>query len=61
MERNKNRRCTPYGCPNQLIQLFINDLQINSECFRNAKYMENKRRELHLLMESAFFNLENFL
>lgn len=37
---------------NQLLQLFINDLQINSECGANAKYVENKRREWLLVLKT---------
>lgn len=37
---------------NQLLQLFINDLLINSECRTNAKYMENKQREWAILKQN---------
>jgi hypothetical protein len=49
MNEDKNCKDDRKDRPHQLMQLFINDLQINSDCRTNAKYMENKQREWAIL------------
>jgi hypothetical protein len=35
-----------------MIQLFLNDLLVNSTCGRNKKYVENKRKEWIFLRQA---------
>jgi hypothetical protein len=39
------------GTDNQLIKFFINDLQLNSECKKSVKYVENKCQEWAFLKQ----------